>query len=80
MTRKIDIPRGQGETILLVEDRPEVLDIAKEMLEQLNYRVVTAENGKEALAIYESDPDKISAVLTDMVMPEMGGLELIQAH
>ena len=77
LTQEVDIPKGQGETILLVEDRPEVLEIAKEMLEQLNYGVVTAENGKDALSIYESDPDNISAVLTDMVMPEMGGLELI---
>ena len=42
----------------------------------LGYRVLTAENGREALVVYQSERD-IALVLTDMVMPEMGGLELI---
>ena len=78
LTKEINISKGQGETILLVENRPEVLDIAKEIFEQLNYSVVPAKNGKDALALYEADPDKVSAVLTKMVISEMGGLELIQ--
>ena len=74
-----EIPRGQGETVLVVEDEADVLQVAKGVLEHLNYRVLTATNGQKALTVYDSHRDKISLVLTDMVMPEMGGLEMIEA-
>jgi CheY-like chemotaxis protein len=74
-----EIPRGRGETILVVEDKPEVLDVARGLLEHLNYRVLTATNGQEGLAAYDSNRDEISLVLTDVVMPVMGGLEMVEA-
>ena len=74
-----EVARGQGEVVLVVEDKLEVLEVAKGMLEHLNYRVLTAANGQEGLAVYDSHRDEISLVLTDMVMPEMGGLEMIEA-
>ena len=49
------------------------------MLEQLNYRVVTASNGREALEVYDTQRDQIGLVLTDVVMPDMGGLDLFEA-
>ena len=73
------VSRGLGETILMVEDDPEVRTVAKEMLEQLNYRVVTASNGREALEVYDTHRDQIVLVLTDVVMPDMGGLDLFEA-
>jgi len=71
--------RGSGETILLVEDEELVLSVGQAMLEELGYRVLTARDGWEALAVYEQHRDEIALVVTDMVMPKMGGLELVQA-
>jgi len=74
-----ETPRGQGETILLVEDEPQVLGAGQAMLNHLGYRVLTAPSGSEALDLYHRYPDGIALVLTDMVMPQMGGLELYRA-
>jgi signal transduction histidine kinase/ActR/RegA family two-component response regulator len=69
-------PRGQGELILLVEDEPDVLETNSALLEHLGYRVLSARNGEEALQAFEAQHDTIALVLTDMVMPGMGGAEL----
>ncbi|KAA3664742.1 MAG: response regulator, partial [Chloroflexi bacterium] len=45
----------------------------------LNYKVLEAANGREALAILKTKPDEIALVLSDVVMPEMGGIALFQA-
>ena len=68
--------QGQGKTLLLVEDEPQVRDMLQVSLERLHYRVLTAANGAEALAVYEQHNDAIALVLTDLVMPVMGGVEL----
>jgi len=73
------LPQGQGETILLVEDERTVLEVGRAMLEGLNYRVLTATNGHEALSIYTDNGPNIALVLTDMVMPELDGLKLFKA-
>ena len=70
---------GRGETILVVEDEAEVLQVVKDLLERLSYRVLTASDGPEALSVYEAHRDEIALVLTDMVMPEMSGLDLFEA-
>ena len=69
--------QGRGETILVVEDDAPTRDAVRDSLEMLNYRVLEAANGLEALAVYGSAA-KVDLVLTDMVMPEMGGKELIE--
>jgi len=71
--------RGGGETILVVDDDPLVRAVSQDMLEALDYRVLTAANGEEALVVYDDHADEIAAVLTDMAMPEMGGRELLRA-
>lgn len=75
----IKLPKGQDETILLVEDDPDVLKVLRAMLKHLNYRVITAVHGQAALEIYRTRKDEIALVLTDMVMPELDGLALLQA-
>ncbi|MBI2952250.1 response regulator, partial [bacterium] len=75
----VDIPKGQGETILVVEDQAEVLRLVGAILERLNYRALTASNGQEALAVYDAHGDEIALVLTDMIMPKMSGIELVRA-
>lgn len=72
------IPLGSGELILLVEDDDNTRKAIAKTLEALNYKVIETENGREALEKYDEFGDKISAVLTDLVMPDMGGKQLAQ--
>jgi CheY-like chemotaxis protein len=70
-------PEGEGEVILLVEDEERLREISKRMLEALGYQVVTATDGKEALEAFQA-AERVDLVITDLVMPVMGGRELIQ--
>jgi CheY-like chemotaxis protein len=70
---------GQGQTILLVEDNPITRQAFVDSLILLNYEVIEATNGREALAILEARGDDIDLVLSDAVMPEMGGIALWHA-
>jgi PAS domain S-box-containing protein len=70
------VPTGNGETILLVEDDPLVLDVARRMLDRLGYRVLTAPDGAEGLELVRSPSTRIDLLVTDVVMPGMSGPEL----
>jgi len=72
----VDLMRGGGETILLVEDEPMLLEIGKSMLERLGYRVLAAGMPGEAVQAAEAHPDDIHLLMTDVVMPGMNGREL----
>jgi CheY-like chemotaxis protein len=65
-----------SETILLVEDNPSVRDLARETLTRYGYRVLEAGNGLQALRIASAHLHDLSLVVTDVVMPVMGGREL----
>jgi PAS domain S-box-containing protein len=69
-------PRGEGETILLVEDVKVVLTVAKYMLEHLGYRVIAAPTPTEAIEIAKGRGEEIDLLITDLVMPEMNGKDL----
>ncbi len=69
-------PERGTETVLLVEDNASVRGLAREALERYGYQVIEAENGQEALRIATERLESISLVLTDLVMPIMGGREL----
>jgi len=62
--------------ILVVDDEPAILGLVKDILSPAGYLVNTATNGKEALAAIQAHPYDL--VLTDMIMPQMGGMELVQ--
>ncbi|HEY1239371.1 MAG TPA: PAS domain S-box protein [Bryobacteraceae bacterium] len=65
-----------GETVLVVEDEHAVRDLTVRMLKQLGYLVLTAASGVEALEISKSYAGRISALVTDVVMPEMSGRQV----
>jgi signal transduction histidine kinase/ActR/RegA family two-component response regulator len=69
--------KGQG-TVLLVEDEPALRRLAGESLKRLGYQVLQAGNGLEALKVAEQHPGRIDIVVTDIVMPRMGGPELVE--
>lgn len=72
------LPRGT-ETILLVEDEPGLRELAASVLQKQGYEVIRAAHGQEALTIVrDRRGKKIDLVLTDIVMPEMGGKEMAE--
>jgi CheY-like chemotaxis protein len=70
-----EITRGH-ETILVVEDENDVRELACEFLTMTGYSVLRARNGVEAIDLLRRRPGKIDLVLSDVVMPKMGGSEL----
>lgn len=69
-------PQGRGETLLLVEDEETLRAASREALTSLGYRVVAAANARQALE--RLDGRRVSLVITDVVMPEMGGEALMR--
>jgi CheY-like chemotaxis protein len=72
-------PRGQGETVLVVEDNPKMRQALADILEVLNYQVMIAPNGRDAPEILEKYRHVVALVLSDLVMPVMGGTALFYA-
>lgn len=64
------------ESVLVVDDEPEVLALARDMLEAQGFAVLTAGGPEEALRLAEAHPDPIHVLLTDVVMPGLNGREL----
>lgn len=77
---KGDLPliTGGTETILIAEDEWMVRDIASQILKRQGYHLIQADNGESALALASSYQGKIHLLLTDMVMPQMGGKKLVE--
>ncbi len=67
---------GEGGSIMIVDDDPPMRKALEKIMQSLNYKVVIAENGAQALEILKESHGSIKLVLTDMVMPTMGGKEL----
>jgi len=70
----VEAVAGRG-GILLVDDEEILREVGRDILEDLGYTVYLAENGVEALEVFEGHRDKISLVILDMIMPKMGGKE-----
>jgi CheY-like chemotaxis protein len=69
---------GHGETVLIVEDDQGTQVAIRDILEILDYEVLIASNGREALDMIDKHDNTIDLILSDLVMPEMGGVELYQ--
>jgi two-component system, cell cycle sensor histidine kinase and response regulator CckA len=69
----LNLPRGNAEFILVVDDEVTVLETTRLMLEDFGYQVLMAKNGIEAIALYREHQNRISAILMDMMMPSMDG-------
>jgi PAS domain S-box-containing protein len=74
-----ELLEGNGELVLVVDDEPGVVQMTKMILEKRNYRVLTAEDGPDALSPIAQQTEPIKVVLTDMSMPFMDGVALIRA-
>jgi PAS domain S-box-containing protein len=74
--RRDELPRGNGQQVLAVDDEPEVLAALEEMLATLGYEPAGFRNGREALAAVRENPRRFEAVVSDEVMPELTGTQM----
>jgi CheY-like chemotaxis protein len=72
-----DTPVG-FETILVVDDQPATLKVARILLESFGYEVLAAGNGQEAMIVYRQHQDRIRLLLTDVAMPDITGPQLAE--
>ncbi len=72
------LPRGRGELVLLVDDERVIRETMQRLLETHGYTVLIANEGEEALAVFEQHRATVKLVLTDLMMPVMGGVELLR--
>jgi CheY-like chemotaxis protein len=78
-TDQVELPLGKGELILVVDDEQAIRTLSQRTLEAFNYRILTASNGAEAVAICAREGANISLMLTDVAMPIMDGIALVSA-
>jgi signal transduction histidine kinase/CheY-like chemotaxis protein len=71
-----EIPLGRNETLLVVEDEPVLLSMVEQMLKALGYRVLAANSPGEAVTLAEHHPERITLLVTDVIMPQTTGRDL----
>jgi len=76
--KNLDEYRGQGETILIVEDEHSVLKYIENILRNFNYSFYSAQSAEESLDIFEDKQEEIELLLSDMILPGINGLELAE--
>lgn len=79
VSRVSEIPRGNGECVLVVDDEQAIRDLIRRTLEAFNYRVLMAGDGTEGLTQFIQHQGIVRLVMTDMMMPKMAGPALIRA-
>jgi CheY-like chemotaxis protein len=77
--QQLELLAGHEESILVVDDEAMVREITSSILESHGYRVLTANDGAEAIKVYKQNREKIKVVLMDMMMPVMDGQACIRA-
>ena len=79
---KVTLPKGNvgnGGTVLLVEDDASVRSMTKKMIRRLGYKVIEAQDGVEAVRLFQEHQNEIDCVLSDLTMPRMNGWETLTA-
>jgi CheY-like chemotaxis protein len=71
-------PRGEGELLLIVDDEKNIRDTIRDLLVKYGYQVITASDGAEATVEYARHGKDIKVVITDLEMPIMNGVTLVQ--
>jgi CheY-like chemotaxis protein len=71
-----ELPRGHGETVMIVDDEPLLVSLAEEMLAELGYEPVGCDSSSAALELFRAEPRRFDLVLTDEAMPGLLGTEL----
>jgi PAS domain S-box-containing protein len=74
----VELPRGSGETVLVVDDEAAVREITRRTLEAFGYRVLLASDGAEAVTLYARHAAEIAVVIMDVMMPVMSGASAIE--
>lgn len=69
-----NLPRGNGELIMIVDDEASIQEVTKTLLAEYNYKTIIAMNGVEAISLYTKHKNEISLVLMDVQMPSIDGL------
>ncbi len=77
--QQLELYKGQGEVILVVDDESSIREVTSATLEINGYRVITARDGMEAISLYTKNRKEIKVVLMDMMMPVMDGQASIRA-
>lgn len=75
---RTEIPKGQGKTVLIVEDEDVILKIAKGIFEQLGCQVLGATSPGQAMELAKAHAGKMHFLITDLAMPEMNGRMLAE--
>src|SRR5712692_10042146 len=73
-----DLPQGNGETVMIVDDQGSLVAVAEETLAALGYEPVGFDSSVAALQAFRADPQRFDLVLTDETMPDMSGVELVR--
>jgi PAS domain S-box-containing protein len=74
-----DLPAGNGELVLVIDDENAIREVARETLNAFGYRAMVANDGAEAIAIFAAHREEVRVVITDMMMPYMDGPATIRA-
>ena len=74
--RAAELSQSGTETVLLVEDEPQILALGRQILRRHGYQVLTASNAAAAMAASHAHPDRIHLLVTDVIMPDMNGRDL----
>jgi PAS domain S-box-containing protein len=71
-----ELPRGHGETVMIVDDEPMLVALAEEMLAELGYEPLGFDSSQAALQAFRAEPTRFDLVLTDEAMPDLVGMEM----
>jgi PAS domain S-box-containing protein len=71
-----NLPPGNGEMILLLDDEPTLTRLLEQLLQRLNYQTVTCNDPRAAVALFRENPARFDLVITDLTMPDLNGVEV----